>query len=352
MNQHISGIQQIGVGVPDAEEAWTWYRHAFGFDVPILNSEGVAEQMLAYTGNQPVRRHAVLALNLNGGAGAEIWQLKEREPVPASFNVRLGDLGINAGKIKSRDVAQTRRHLIDSGLASAGDIRHDPAGRAHFFVSDPGGNLWQVTDFDSWFAKARRYSTGGVIGALIGVSDMETALSFYRDLLGYETVVYDTEGQFSDLDPLPGGAGRVRRVLLTSHGARNGAFSRLLGRGEIELVSSLDFKPSKIFEGRWWGDLGFIHICFDVTSMQEAREACVRGGHPFTAESDPEFEMGEADGQFAYIEDPDGTLIEFVETNRIPVLKKIGWYLDLRKRDKKRPLPDFILKALRFARQK
>ena len=31
--------------------------------------------------------------------------------------------------------------------------------------------------------------------------------------------------------------------------------------------------------------------------------------------------MGDAAGQFAYIEDPDGTLIEFVETHKVPLVK-------------------------------
>ena len=60
--------------------------------------------------------------------------------------------------------------------------------------------------------------------------------------------------------------------------------------------------------------------------------------------------MGEAAGHFAYIEDPDGTLIEFVETHKIPILKKIGWYLNLRNRKRESPLPDWLLKALRFNR--
>jgi hypothetical protein len=62
--------------------------------------------------------------------------------------------------------------------------------------------------------------------------------------------------------------------------------------------------------------------------------------------------MGEAAGHFTYIEDADGTLIEFVETKKLPVVKKIGWYIDLRKRDPKKALPNFILKALRFSRVK
>ena len=33
--------------------------------------------------------------------------------------------------------------------------------------------------------------------------------------------------------------------------------------------------------------------------------------------------MGEAAGHFSYIQDPDGTLIEFVETHKVPILKKL-----------------------------
>jgi hypothetical protein len=60
--------------------------------------------------------------------------------------------------------------------------------------------------------------------------------------------------------------------------------------------------------------------------------------------------MGEAGGRFAYLEDPDGNLIEFVETHKMPILKKLGWYLHLDKRDPKKPLPDFMLKLLALSR--
>ena len=47
---------------------------------------------------------------------------------------------------------------------------------------------------------------------------------------------------------------------------------------------------------------------------------------------DNSFDMGEAAGRFSYIEDPYGTLIEFVETHKVPIIKKIGWYINLKKR--------------------
>ena len=73
-------------------------------------------------------------------------------------------------------------------------------------------------------------------------------------------------------------------------------------------------------------------------------------GHPFVCDSGADFGMGEANGHFTYIEDPDGTLIEFVETFKIPIIKKLGLYLNLAKKDDHKQLR--ILKLLRFAKVK
>jgi catechol 2,3-dioxygenase-like lactoylglutathione lyase family enzyme len=147
-------------------------------------------------------------------------------------------------------------------------------------------------------------------------------------------------------------------VLLQHSEVRRGPFSRLFGPTEIELVQALDRKPEKIFKDRIWGDLGFIHLCFDVLGMKTLKEECDEKGFPFTVDSDihpsgKPFDMGEAAGHFAYIEDPDGTLIEFVETHKIPVSKKMGWYINLWKRkDVRRPLANRLLKFLRFMKVK
>ncbi len=62
--------------------------------------------------------------------------------------------------------------------------------------------------------------------------------------------------------------------------------------------------------------------------------------------------MDNASGRFCYIEDPDGTLIELVETHKVPILKKIGWYLDLRKRNQEKPLPRWMIKMLALSKVK
>jgi hypothetical protein len=80
--------------------------------------------------------------------------------------------------------------------------------------------------------------------------------------------------------------------------------------------------------------------------MEALKERCARAGFPFTVDSAQAFVMGEASGRFAYVEDPDGTLVEFVETFRLAVLRSLGWFLDLRRRPPEKELPRWLLAAL------
>lgn len=351
----ISGIQQIGIGIPNVHEAWTWYREYFGMDIPIFEEAAEAELMLPYTGGEPRSRHAVLALNLQGGGGFEIWQYTSRVPEAPKFEAQLGDLGIFITRIKSQDVGTAYEFMKEKGAELLSTIQADPSGNQHFFVKDPYGNIFQVIGHDSFFSKTAAH-TGGPSGCMIGVTDIEKARKLYTDILGYDLVVYDEEGIFDDFANLPGSSQKIRRVLLTHSQAREGAFSRLIGPTYIELVAGLEREPRKIFKDRFWGDLGFIHLCFDIVNMDALKKECEEAGFPFTVDSTAalggDFDMGEASGKFSYIEDPDGTLIEFVETLKMPIAKKWGWYLNLKKRNPKKPLPDWMLKSLRLNRVK
>jgi catechol 2,3-dioxygenase-like lactoylglutathione lyase family enzyme len=349
---HISGIQQMGVGVPNVHEAWAWYRKNFGIDIRVFEEAAEAGLMLPYTGGEPRSRHAALSLNLQGGGGFEIWQYTSRTPQPPAFTPELGDLGIFITKIKSKDVEAAHAMLNKNGV-KATPVANDPAGSPHFYVWDRYGNIFEIVASTDWFKEENKL-TGGVYGAVLGVTDMDKSIAFYGDILGYDDVVYDQTDEFDDLkSEIPGGASRFRRVLLRHSKPRVGAFSQMLGSSEIELVQRIcDEKPRKIFENRFWGDLGFIHLCFDIYGMEELKSLCESKGHPFTVDSANSFDMGEAAGRFSYIEDPDGALIEFVETHKVPVMKKIGWYINLKKRDPKKPLPNWLLKAFSLNRVK
>jgi catechol 2,3-dioxygenase-like lactoylglutathione lyase family enzyme len=351
MSYIISGIQQLGIGVQNVHEGFKWYRQNFGIDIPILDEASEANLMLPYTGQKPHQRHAILAISGKGGGGFEIWQYTSRTPQPCSFNIELGDLGILIGKIKTVNINESFTFFNKKGVNILSEISDNPIKQKHFYINDAFGNMFEVIESDEMFGKSL-HATGGPIGVVIGVSDIDKSIKFYADILGYDKVLFDKEDTFADLKDLPAGKNKCRRVLLTHRKPREGSFSRMLGSSYIELVKVYDRAPRKIFENRFWGDLGFIHLCFDIKNMDALRTKCAQAGHPFTVDSGTTFEMGDAAGHFSYIEDPDGALIEFVETFKIPIFKKFGWYLDLRKRKPEKPLPDWMLKTLSFSRVK
>lgn len=352
MEKVISGIQQIGIGIPDVYKATDWYRKYFGMDIKVFEDAATAELMLPYTGGKPHDRTAILTLNMKGGGGFEIWQYTSRTPQPADFDLMMGDLGINYGKIKSIDVAKTFKEMKSAGLNILTPLEKNPAGDFNFFVEDLYGNIWQVVKGLDFFKKKTPASTGGVVGAVIGSTDIEKARTLYSDVLGYDEVVFDKTGTFADLSGLPGGDETCRRVLLRHSKPREGGFSQMFGPTEIELIEVKEREPRKIFKDRYWGDLGFIHLCFDIQGMDALEKDLESNGFPFTVDSANSFDMGEAAGRFTYVEDPDGTLIEFVETHKVPIMKKIGWYIDMTKRDPKKNLPNWMIGALRFSRMK
>ncbi|RLD52311.1 MAG: VOC family protein [Bacteroidetes bacterium] len=359
MKYYISGIQQIGVGVTDVKKSWKWYRENLGFDIPVVDAPGTAEKMLKYTGGQPQERHAIIAVNIQGGGGLEIWQYLTREPKQADFQIQAGDLGVFAAKIKSSQIKKAYTDLKEKKVKLLSALEKDPKGNKHFFFEDYCGNVFQMVENNVIFKKSKALS-GGVFGAIIGVSDIEKSIRFYSDVLGYDTIEYHESDVFKDFSGIKRGDKKFDRVLLSHSKPREGAFSKLLGSSQIELIKVYNAEPKKIYEDRFWGDPGFIQICFDVRNMKAFKEHCNKTGFPFTVDSNPEiyksggkiFDMGEASGHFTYTEDPDGTLIELVETHKIPIIKKMGLDLNLMKRKPEKALPDWMLKTLAWNRVK
>ena len=356
--KHIIGIQQIGIGVRDANAAFRWYRKNFGFDIHVFEDDAEVTLMLPFTGGKIWKRHAILAMNLNGGAGVEIWQYKDRVAENSREEIRLGDYGIFCPRMKTNNVKKTFQKFKETKINLISDIVKDPLGIEHFFLKDIYGNIFQVINETSWFGK-KDYMLGGISGCMIGVSDIEKAKKLYSNILGYDKILYDKKEIFDDLNNLAGGKNKIRRMLLTHSKMRSGGFARLLGESKIELIQIPEHKkdeagkmPKKIFNNRFWGDLGYIHLCFDITGMNELKKECSDNGFPFCADSNKSFDMGEAAGHFSYIEDNDGTLIEFVETHKVPGIIKLGIYLNLKNRNPEKSLPDWMVKMMAIRRVK
>jgi catechol 2,3-dioxygenase-like lactoylglutathione lyase family enzyme len=344
MKELITGIQQVGIGVTDANEAKKLYKELFNMNVLIFEDKAEASLMTRYTGSQVHSRHAILSMNLSGGGGFEIWQFTSRTPQKQEPPL-FGDIGIFATKIKTKNVKTAHAHFNAFSNIKTSDLLETPDDRLHFWVTDPNGNHFNIVEGDEWF-KTGQQICGGVVGAVIGVSNLDESINFYKNILGIDEVVYSGTAPAIDL-PLKEQQGQTfKRALLKKRIANKGAFSKLLGSVQIELVEALDFKPKKIYQDRFWGDCGFIHLCFDVLHMDLLKARFTEAGYHFTVDSANSFSMGTSAGRFCYVEDCDGTLIELVETHKVPILKKLNWSLNLQTRKNEGPLPDWMIGML------
>ena len=265
--------------------------------------------------------------------------------------MKLGDLGINIAKIKSRDIFKSYKRLKDKEVQIISNIEVEPCTSKCFYIKDPYNNILQIQEHNSWRFNNKK-DIGGIFGCMLGVSDIDNSSKLYSGILGYTKVIYDRSGYFNDIAALPNGHGKFRRVLLGHENNRTGGFSKLFGESRIELIQSLDSMPKLIYQNRYWGDIGFIHLCFDIHNITALVKECEFKGFPFKVLCTDSFKMDQANAHWGYIEDPDGILIEFVETHKVSLIKKINWNIDMQKRDPGKPLPDWLIRAMSIHRVK
>lgn len=351
----VGGILQIGIGTTDMPKSRSWYSWVLGFSTQALEARGLTNLMQGYTGGMGHERHAAVIMNMSGGGGFESWQYLSRTPQLPYAPPSVGDLGILAIKLKSSDLNKTHKYLISNGISDLSPILDDSISKFAMTFSDPFGNYFQVVQNTNYFSKPKHI--GGVLGAIIGCSDLDRSIEFYKQVLGY----IEVQRSGPELVPLfqnwQGGDRLVSRVLLQKPESDTGGFSRFLGPSEIELIKTLDYQGSRIYEGRLWGDPGYIHICYDVRDMAGLKDFCKSRGHPFTIDSQEtergaSFEMGKVTSRVAYIDDPDGTPIEFVETHRLPILPALGIAVDLGSGAHQKSVPDWLLKLIKFRKVK
>jgi hypothetical protein len=103
-------------------------------------------------------------------------------------------------------------------------------------MKDNFGNMWEIKNEREVFSIKDKSITGGILGTVIGVKNMDESMKVYQDILQYDEVVYDKTGVFEDFAGISGGDHQFRRVLLKHSDVKIGAFSPFFGRSVIELV--------------------------------------------------------------------------------------------------------------------
>ena len=79
-------------------------------------------------------RTATLSLSMDGGGGFEIWQYTSRNTEKALFELKLGDYGLFAAKIKSRNIEKTYRFYKQNNFKILNEPSPSPDGSLSFFI--------------------------------------------------------------------------------------------------------------------------------------------------------------------------------------------------------------------------
>lgn len=351
MKKRINGFQHIGIAVKNMDDSLRFYRKIFGMDIPFFDSVASAPLMDIYTNNETITKRASMIINLQGGCAMEVIHPTTFDPVPAVFETRIGDIGIFITQIKCKNINDSFKYCQEKKVSIIGGVASRPDGIKTFYVQDLEGNNFQFIEDSHWYTNNNHHS-GGVIGCSIGVSDIDVSLKLYADILGFDKIEYDEISVFHDWKSLKGGNERYRRVLLTQSKPPGGGFAKVTGKNTIELIQPLDRKPEYIFKDRIWADLGFVHLGFDVKGMHNLGVDLKSKGFPFTCDSNAALDMGKTKVHCTYIDDPDKTWLELIEVYKVPIVEKWGLFLNVEKRNPLKPLPDYMLKSLRFSRIK
>jgi len=137
----------------------------------------------------------------------------------------------------------------------------------------------------------------------LGVANAANSYSFYRKCLGFNLKLADFNGSSPEMEPIIGELARMRIIM--------GLSSQ--GRGLVELVEHCSSQPRPL--SLQWGDIGFLASGYRAANLTVAARQLENMGIRMVS---PILDLNLKDGrkwQSVFTKDPDGNLVELVDTN-------------------------------------
>lgn len=181
-------------------------------------------------------------ISIEGGAFVQFIEdeksnLKVLEP-------DLSEIGIIGLKIKTRKIDTNFFMRRREDMFAQEKIWTKPLNRKHFHIHTEN-LLFQIIDSkDNFFAHFGKFNSG-IEGAIIGVSDIQKSAEFYKNILGYNKVIFKEEGIFNDFKNIKGGDRKYKRMILQQSENQNFKYRYFLGNSEIELLQFIGEETSK-----------------------------------------------------------------------------------------------------------
>ncbi len=318
----INSFQHIGLGVYNIKKTYDFYKKLFGFKVKLNDLTVTPEEMEPVIGSLETM-HMLMAMNIKGGGLLEFIEHKSSPIRPFPKQVGYGDYGILEIGFGVRSIDAIINNMQMQGVEFLMPICEIELtnGRVwlYTYLKDPNGILIQlVEDLHQGESISTKPEIHGIIHVGIGVSNMEKSEEFYKDVLGFDLSLYSHQGVISELDPVIGKSVSFNMKILERSASVPDPVA-VLPAGIIKLIHVPEYQGKHIYKNRRWGDIGCMEFCMDVNDLNSLAEIIEKNGLNVFL-SPVKIDMGSGSkGLVAYIRDPDGTLIEFVE------IKTVAW---------------------------
>jgi catechol 2,3-dioxygenase-like lactoylglutathione lyase family enzyme len=159
------------------------------------------------------------------------------------------------------------------------------------------------------------YRGRGVHHVAIGVRSLRETRAFYRDVLDFTEIFVDfPEAEYAALKPVV----RADRVVYSAV-----LFSQPAGGIILELIEMVEPPSRPIRKHVSYGDIGVSKISITVPDV-DATYKELKGRAKWCFEQRSVAIEGFGDYRFAFCEDPEGNLIEFVSAAELPVRQRFG----------------------------
>lgn len=312
----INAFQHVGVGVWDVERTLSFYKNLFGYKIKLNDITTASKEMEPVVGSLQTMRMA-MSMNAAGGGILEFIEHKSSPIRPFPEGAGYGSYGVLEVGFRVRGIDRVVDAFRAKGVAFLTPVREleltDGRRWRYAYLRDPDGLLVQlVEEIRPGGSAAKKPEVHGAFHVGIGVSDVDRSKAFYGNVLGFDREVVAMDGRNPDLDAVSGGAARVRIAILERSAPNTGAI-RDLPQGTVKLIAVPGRDGQHIYKGRRWGDIGCMEFCLDVSSLEDAVAEAKAKGAPIYL---PPCEIGMGSGsrgKVAYVRDPDGTIVEFVE---------------------------------------
>jgi catechol 2,3-dioxygenase-like lactoylglutathione lyase family enzyme len=307
------GVDHIGIGVGDIDQAIAFYGRHVGFDDVRFDWTGEVPGLESIAGRAPRARIAMLASGAATPVGPgriKLAQVLDGEGPPAPPEGQAwGEVGVCEVCLHVRDVKGVHASLVAAGCEelmppmSAAVVPHDVALDISY-VADPWGTKIEMIEWTGlWRSLPGPARPEGVNHVAFGVTDMARTRAFY-ERLGFTELLFESTEFFDPMAPwyqAPWYSDDLPAQHMTMPMAPQGA--------AIEPVV-LD-PPGHDCRGAW-GHLGPMEFAIGVSNLEQGIAELGRWGIELVGEPQA-VDVGAGEWRYAYFAEPDGNYVSLVE---------------------------------------